>query len=187
MDGSDTVALATFWPGARVYAVEPVSKNFRALRHQTQSLSNVSAYCLALGSENGSARLFESLDVSGGLSGSSSLLRPTGHLQEFPGIDFDSSSEVPVRSLDDWAGEVGIDRLDLAWLDLQGMEIPVLESSPKVFSTIRAVHMEVHRKELYAGSFLYDEVRDFMSASGFRLAIDRVGRVAGNVLFVKDP
>ena len=186
MDGSDSVALARHWPGGHVYAFEPVEENFSALVANTVGLDNVTCVPLALGAQNGTASLHRSQEGAGVLSGSSSLLPPTGHLDEFPNVRFDKdASTVEVVTMDSWLTAAELDGIDLAWLDLQGMEVPVLMASPRSLMSLTAIHMEVHRRELYEGAYLYGDVMKFMEDSGFTLIIDRVGRVAGNALFVR--
>jgi FkbM family methyltransferase len=85
------------------------------------------------------------------VSASSSLLPPRDHERYCRGVSFAGSVTVAVRTLDTWAAQGGIDRVDFAWLDLQGMDLAVLQASPHVLNGLRAVSMEVCRKELFAG------------------------------------
>ncbi len=87
-------------------------------------------------------------------------------------------------TLDNWARDKGVDRIDFMWLDMQGMELPALKAAGPVLATTRAISMEVARKELYAGCARYDEIVSWMRGQGFRPAIDRVTFLAGNILFL---
>jgi len=84
-----------------------------------------------------------------------------------------------------WAAQEGVDRVDFMWLDMQGMELPVLRASPDLLAATAAVVMEVSREELYVDTPLYDEVVQWMTSQRFRVAIDRVGVTFGNMLFVR--
>ena len=123
--------------------------------------------------------------VQGARGGSSSLLRPTGHEQMFPEVEFVETVDVPVTTLDLWAEEFEVGRVDFAWLDLQGMELAVLSASPRVLGGLTAVCMEVSRRELYADGPLYPEVVAWMQSQGFSVAVDRVPVIVGNMLFVR--
>ena len=79
----------------------------------------------------------------------------------------------------------GHSQIDMLWLDLQGMELPVLKASPDVLNRASAVVLEVSRQELYAGSGTYKEVAAWMSGHGFVIAVERVTTFFGNVLFVR--
>ena len=75
-------------------------------------------------------------------------------------------------------------RLDLIWLDLQGMELQVLQAAPKTLAITRAIYLELWREPMYAGCPTYTDVVAWMRAAGFDLRVDKVHRVAGNALFV---
>lgn len=124
-------------------------------------------------------------EAGAGGSDSSSLLTPTGHLDEFPGIRFDEQIEIQTTTLDEWFAEAGLERIDLMWLDMQGAELAALSSGLTALAATRAVMLEVSRRELFAGTPLYPEVMSWMRAQGFRPAVDRVAVAFGNVLFVR--
>jgi FkbM family methyltransferase len=187
LNGGDTVDLANQWPHAIVHAFEPVPEAFAEVVSRTADLPNVRRYQLALADESGPRVLHVSADAQGGYRpDSSSLLTPTGHLTEIPSVKFDEDITVDAVSLRDWAGQHGIDSIDLMWLDLQGMEIAVLRASTDVLAKTRAVVMEVSRREMYAGTPLYPDVIRWMKSQGFRPVIDRVWALFGNILFLRD-
>jgi FkbM family methyltransferase len=185
-DGSDTVKIAEHWPGATVHAFEPVPDAFRQVVARVAHLPNVVTHQLALSDEIGTATMHVSSHPDGtARPDSSSLLTPTGHLEQFPDVAFTETVEVPVTTLDQWALDQGIAAVDFLWLDLQGMELRVLGASPTVLGAAKAICLEVPRRELYAGNPVYGEVIGWMRERGFRVAIDRVNRTFGNVLFVR--
>lgn len=178
--GLDTIWLAKLFSPGTVHAFEPVPEIFARLDRRTRRVANVRTYNAALGARSGRA----ALHVSGGRSdGSSSLLRPSGHLEVHPGVTFASPIEVPCVSLDDWAARAGIDKVDLLWLDLQGLELDVLAASSSVLPTVKAIYTEVSLKEMYEGSRLYPEYRSWLEARGFAvLDEDLQWADMGNVL-----
>jgi hypothetical protein len=109
----------------------------------------------------------------------------SGPLIEFPDIEFQETISVNTVTLDDWASDEGLDRIDFMWLDIEGMELAVLKASPITLATCSAVYMEVARSELRAGCGVYDEVLPWMAEQGFEWVIDRVGFYLGNALFVR--
>ena len=183
-NGSDTVRFAERWPDAEIHTFEPVPSSFALVEENTRHLPQVRRYPLALADRTEGRTMFVSADAAGS-HGSSSLLAATGHLEEFPQVDFPEQIDVQAVTLRDWAQTSGIERIDLLWLDLQGMELPVLQASPDVLARTRAVSLEVSRHELYGGSGLYPEVIAWMKSQGFEPVIDRVLVAFGNMLFVK--
>jgi FkbM family methyltransferase len=175
------VELADLWPQGEIHAFEPVDGLFAQLHARTRRCKNVKCYCQAVGDRTGVAELFIS---SGASDGSSSLLSPTGHVREHPDVKFARVTAVPVTTLDDWSKAQSVQRADLLWLDLQGAELRTIQAAPRILSTVRLVYMEVSLVELYAGSPLYPEARQWMAAHGFKPEWEAFPwRDAGNVLF----
>lgn len=185
MDGSDTIAMAARWPGARIFAFEPLPLNFEVLKRRTASLTKIEALPQAVAAITGTATLqVAAPQTPGAPSTSSSLLIPKEHLSTMPDTNFNSQILVQTVNLDDWCVSRQVD-VDFAWLDLQGMELPALQSSPVFTSRLRAAVLEVSRSQLYVGMSTYNEVVDWMETQGMRVAIDRVARISGNMLFVR--
>lgn len=185
-DGRDTAAFARRWPGCEIHAFEPVPQAFRVVEQATEGLLEVRLYAKALAHTDGVMTMhLSSHGRDDTRTDSSSLLVPTGHLDEFPSVSFHRSVDVPTITLDTWAVEVGVDYVDLMWLDMQGGELAALKAGSRILAATRAVMMEVSRTSLYAGAPLYAEVLAWMDQQGFAVAIDRVAVAFGNVLFVR--
>lgn len=184
-DGANTQQMAEAWPDATIHAFEPVPDAFQVTRERVGGYPNVRLYEAALSDSDGAARMFVSTDGAGGYRpDSSSLLMPTEHKSLMPEVLFDPHTvKVQTVTLDSWAEENAVPAVDLMWLDMQGVELRVLQASPRVLSSVRAVAMEVSRRELYEGTPLYPEVVAWMKAQGFRVALDRMSYLFGNVLF----
>jgi FkbM family methyltransferase len=182
-NGTDTVELAQLWSHGSVHAFEPVPSLFLELRNKTKNLGNVFCYPLALAPQKGRQRL----NLSGGVSdGSSSLLEPALHRTFHPEVTFESNIEVEAVTLDSWAEDHAIGKVDLMWLDLQGMEPAVLRSSPRILSEVKVVHTEVSLAAVYAGTELYPQFRAWMESQGFSVVQEFLPYPdMGNVLFVR--
>ena len=182
-NGIDTANLARCWPRGRIFGFEPVPILRAQVERQIQGLKNATCFPFALGQQPGQAELYVS---SGQSDGSSSLLRPTGHLQEHPDVSFDETIVVPVVTLDDWARSEALEAIDFLWLDLQGGELAALKGAPRLLPTVRVVYSEVLLKPMYDGAPLYPEFRSWMEAAGFRVAREEISSAdAGNVVFVR--
>ena len=183
-NGLDSVEMIKLWTEGTIHAFEPIPHIFEQLVENTQHANNVICYQTALSDVVGSSKMFVS---SGTSQYSSSLLAPKEHLQEHPGVEFNKEITIQTTTLDCWAENNAIDRVDLLWLDLQGSEPDVLQASPKILSTVQAIYTEVSLKELYEGTPLYPEFRQWLEAQGFRVQREELAwEDAGNVLFVKE-
>jgi FkbM family methyltransferase len=184
-DGSDTVRFAERWPRGTVHAFEPIPDAYQSVVAKTQRLSNVHTYEAALSGETGRDEIHLSEDVSGApRPDASSLLKPEGLSESWPTIVFRRTITVDTTTLDDWSDEQSIARIDLMWLDLQGMESQVLQAAPRTLAMTRAIYLELWREPMYHDCPTYSEVVAWMRAVGFRLVVDKVHRVSGNALFV---
>ena len=181
-NGSDTVEMARIFPGSQIYAFEPLPSLFNQLSQKTKDLSNIKCYRLALSSKPGKARFY----ICEPNNGASSLLEPSHLLLADRSLHFNSIIEVEAITLDDWAHQEGIPRIDFMWLDMQGSEPEVLMASQKIFDTVKVVYTEVNYKPLYEGAILYPEFKNWMQSKGFKIVSETPGYPGqGDVLFVR--
>jgi len=184
-DGSDSVTLADLFKGASIYCFEPVDELFTRLIKNTNGYNNIFCYPIALANQDGTMDFYIS---EGGSDGSSSLLEPQEHLKDHPDTFFKRKINVLTRTLDSWAQENKIEKVDMLWLDMQGFEMNMLMASKIILNTVSVIHTEVSTRETYKGVPLYSELRSFLEAKGFSVEIEALpaGWDMGNVLFVRD-
>lgn len=185
-DGKNTMEMAAFWPAATIHGFEPVPDAMHLTESAVQPIADrVRLFPCALGSAP--ARLSMNVSGNGGAGGtqSSSLLNPSGHLEEFDYVPFKRQIDVEVVRLDDWADRNGVDRLDFLWLDLQGYELEALKGAEKLLSKVSALHIEVSYLQLYDGGVLYPELKAWLQQRGFQPVVDATFRLGGNVLFAR--
>jgi FkbM family methyltransferase len=181
--GSDTLKMARHWPAAQIHAFEPVPQLFSLLQEKTSDYKNIKIYPLGLGTYNGTATLYLA-EKPNKITQASSLLAPQERLHDSP-IAFTKTIEIPTITLDTWAAEHQIPRIDLLWLDLQGMELVVLQTSPHILKKIKTIHIEVATSERYKGQPLMQEVHDWLVAHNFEILakdFDEKKRNFGNLI-----
>jgi 2-O-methyltransferase len=182
--GGDSIEMCRMYRGSTVHAFEPVPSIFKFLKHNTRKYNRIHCHTIALGNQNGEQNMYVS---SGASDGSSSLLKPKDHLEDHPDVFFNETITVTTKTLDTWADEQGIKKIDLLWLDMQGFELEVLKASHIILPTVKVIHMEVSTKPSYENVPLYEEVREWMQSKGFKVEVEAIppGWDMGNVLFVK--
>ena len=181
--GSDSVELSRIFPKGNVHSFEPVPDLYDRLKRNTRRRPNVSCYQLALSDKNGKADMYVS---SGTSDASSSLLAPTGHMNQHPEVTFNNKVSVETITIDSWAEKYNVDRVDFLWLDMQGFEMQMLSASTKILPTVKAIHTEVNTKELYKNSVLYADFRKWLESKGFVVKAELPNSVEMcNVLFVR--
>lgn len=184
-DGADTLRLQRAFPGSSIYALEPVPSAFAELKDRTRSLSNIVCVQAALADRDGPTFLNVATDTESGSADSSSLLMPLEHASIFPNVHFESRISVRGLTIDSLIKQSSLEWPDFLWLDLQGMELAVLRSSPEAMTRVRAIYMEVSRRPLYGGMPLYQEVVQAMTDWGFTIRVNQVGPISGNALFMR--
>ncbi len=185
-DGTNTKEMADYWPQAMIHAFEPVPDAMRLTQEATHAIhERVKLHPYALGSVP--ERLQMNVSGNGGSDGtqSSSLLTPSGHLDEFENVPFKRRIEVDVVRLDDWAEREDVEKLDFLWLDLQGYELEALKGAEKLLSKVSAIHIEVSHSQLYENGVLYPELKHWLQQRGFRPVVNATFRLGGNVLFAR--
>lgn len=148
------------FPGIPVVSFEPVDAPYqkaRALGLKGHRLEN-----LALGDVESVLQI--NVASNGGMS--SSIGKPTGHLQAFPGVQFDSTQEIRTVRLDSFEEF----RREKIWLklDLQGYEWKALQGARNLLSNTVGLEIETSLAENYAGEKLHFELVDFLDEHGFR-------------------
>jgi 2-O-methyltransferase len=181
-DGSDTIKFGKKFIDGRIYGFEPLPHLYEIAKENTKSIENVKIFKYALGDEdNKIVELFTGSPDN--VHHSSSLLKPTNHLEIFPDINFLNSVNVETITLRKVIEDLGINEIDLLWLDLQGFELKVLAADLKVLTKVRFIHLEAHLVELYDGAPLINEVITFMNENNFKCIKKRIPFISGNMIF----
>lgn len=167
--GEDTCRTSKIWPKSRIYAFEPNPRAFGILEATLKQLelTNIKAYNWAVSNYNGTATLY----LSHGLSGNdlsyehqSSLLPPSAAMEvEYQGPHID----VPCVILDDWCQQNKITRVDVLRIESEGLELQILQSSPKILQTAKIVMLQSFFSPLRQEMSNYFYLKDYLVKSGF--------------------
>ena len=150
---------------------EPLIPAFDVLRAHVGDKPNVTLVNRAIGPVNERVKMFVE-SANRGMS--SSVLKPKCHLDRYPSIVFNDSAEVEQIRLDDWVAEhVQLNEFNMINIDVQGYELPALQSAPTVLRYTDAVYAEVNKDELYEGCTLIDELDVYLA--GFGLSREDTG------------
>lgn len=185
--GWDTVKFCLKWPNAKIISFEANPHTYEKLLEKTNWLQNIQVYNLAVNNYNGTAILNachreDKEDPS--YEGTSSLLPPSELTKNYYQ---GSQIEVPCIVLDDWCEKNNIETLDFMWLDLEGLEQQVLQSSPRILESVKVIYTETNFIPFRMGTTQYKELRAFLEKSGFKLLAHwYVETSQGEAIFVKN-
>jgi len=163
--GGYSLAAVLAFPGASVYAFEPLPDVFRTLSATAAARDGITAFPFALGAAEGRETIHRS-----GSTGSSSILEMREeHEAHFPGTGTTGEEEIEVRTLDGLvaAGDVKLTPPVLMKIDVQGFEDRVLRGAVETLPKIDALIVELSLEELYEGQRLLPELRRWIEERGF--------------------
>jgi FkbM family methyltransferase len=162
---------------------EPQKNVYLKLLNTINNDKEIVAENFALGSSPGIMKMYKEYANSGQ---SSSLMEPSLHTVQYPGITFTDFEEVEVKTLDGYM-ETCNKQFNLITLDVQGYELEVLKGATKTLEKIDYILCEVNRAELYKGCPMYTEIEEYLSRYGFKCeAINWEGYTWGDAFYVKN-
>jgi FkbM family methyltransferase len=171
-DALQAIELSGLFPNARVVAIECNPNTLELCRQNVAPHPRVTLVEKAINSHTGRCQ-FHPIDRErtvtswpDGNPGASSLFLATG---DYPPEQYvQSTVEVDCIRLDDLCEQLGIEVVDLIWMDLQGAELLALQSAGALIEKTRYIFTEVSYRPIYRGQCLFDEVDTFLEARGFR-------------------
>jgi len=122
-------------PHAHIHIFEPSATAYSTLSSALAHEDRTSTYPFALGASNEVRTLYA--DKAGSGLGSFSKRR----LDHF-GISFEHEEEVTVKTLQDWAVEMGVASVDVLKMDVEGHELDVLEGAGDLLATTAIIQFE---------------------------------------------
>jgi FkbM family methyltransferase len=155
------------FPQADVFAFEPNPLYGETLRRYAREQPRFHPYFLAVSDEKGRARL--NLTTA---PGSASLLTPNRQMRESFSADaaVQSSTEVDVTTIDEWAQSNGNPAIQIMKFDIQGAELKALRGADRTLrDSTSLVYVELWFNPGYEGGPLYGDIDSFLRSHGFVL------------------
>lgn len=182
--GIDTVDFRRMHPQARIVSFEPDPRNIEMIKKLGNdkicelyeiALSNTNQPMdFYLSSGNSRGRVPEVILQQNDWSCSSSLKKPTGHLNVHKWITFPSSVKVQCSKLDDFE-PLKNTKIDFMWVDVQGAEDLVFSCAQETLKNTHYVYTEYCNQQLYENQLNLEGVLKLFP--GFKLLIDYGGDV----------
>jgi FkbM family methyltransferase len=157
--GQTATRFARYFPEARIFSFEPVEDTFRQLTLNTNKFANVRCFRTALGSEDGSRRLYHQKD-----SRWNSLAEGVNSATE-TGIHEDIS----ISTVDAFCSHERIQGIDLLKTDTEGYDLEVLNGATGKLKEgkIGFIYTETTFSDLDSQHTNFYKIVDFLKAYDF--------------------
>ena len=159
-DIEESIQLSRAFPNARVIAFEPNPNQFPICKSKSESHPMIEVYDYAIAEVDGPLDFY----IVGSNHGGSSLLEPI----DVPYSD-GTHQKVTVngRRLDTVLPELGVESVDVVWMDVQGNELKALQGMGRFIDNVKIMHTEACPNAYYVGHILKDEFEAWLSQQGF--------------------
>lgn len=171
-DGADTVKMKKLWPKSTIYGFEPLPDHYKLAKNRTKRKKGVHLFPIALFDRVGNITFYKSAKISG----ASSLLKDNLDHIDFPdsinhggGNYQDTPLTVSCTTVDQWAENNNVKRVDYFWLDTEGAELPILENATTILPNVKVISIEVNFQEFRLGMTQFSDLYDFLESYGFTL------------------
>lgn len=157
-DACQALEFNRWFPNAKIYAFEPVPSNIAWSRNNVKSVDNIQIIPKAINSFNGKSKFFE---VINGNVGASSFLKVSNHPRSRGWQQ--REIEVECIRLEDWLVENNVKKVDLMWVDVQGIEKIVFESVGRFLKDVDGIATEVELQALYNNATMKSELDEILN------------------------
>lgn len=165
----------------RYLAIEPDCRNLKVLH-----AAGLSPLPVAISDREGKAEWYASSGITPGTNkrehtDSSSLKRPTRHLNKHPWCNFQvAEHQVSTLTLDQATKHLdGV--IDLVWADVQGAQLEVIRGGSRTLARTRYLFLEIHPEPLYDGEPALQKVQSELEKAGDQWVL--VEQYPADVLF----
>ncbi len=170
--------------------VEPLPQAFQQLTVAVSKNLDFVAINALCASKAGQEKIFFVSEQAGG---SSSMLKPTGHLDIHPEVAFNNELILRTSTVDEIIKNLHIEgrgeiasKLDLLYIDVQGAELDVLKGAQEFLNMAKFVFAEVSHGGLYEGDTSIKPILEFLEDYNFKLAFAYINKHGwGDALFIK--
>lgn len=166
-DLEESIELQTAFPNAKIIAFEPNPEQFRICLEKSNGYPNITVCEYACSDTEGETDFYV-VNIN---HGASSILEPIriagGWAENYQDHTWRKISGIQMRRLDTILPELGIEQVDVVWMDVQGNELRALKGLGDYINGVRMMHTEAAGKPYYKGHIVRDELESWIIQQGF--------------------
>lgn len=156
------------FPSSKIFAFEAIPELSAGLKQSFLNNSNVIIVSHALDKEK-RTRTFNQTIISGNSSFFDISVQQKESLNHDSVTRIDKKIEVHCTTLDDYANEENIKKIDFMKMDIQGAEVLALEGASHLLKNglISAIYVEVMFSEVYENQCFYHDIASLLLGHGY--------------------
>jgi len=153
--------------GLHVFWIEPIPEMFNELQENIRSYPKQRAANYLVSDQDGKEYQFH---IANNKGESSSIFDLKHHKDIWPKINYERSIILVSRTLPDILKIENVDPVsyDALVMDTQGAELLILKGATRILENFRFIKLEVPDFEAYEGCCQLSEVKNFLSAFGYK-------------------
>jgi FkbM family methyltransferase len=155
-------ALSRAFPNARVIGFEPNPEQYGHCLSNQNGWPNIEFFPYACGDAEGTVDFY----IVEGNCGASSMLEPI----HIPGNWPWKKTSVRCVRLDDFLKSIGVEQVDIVWMDVQGLELKTLQGLGSYINNVKIMHTEASGKPYYVGHTDKSELQEWIEQQGFTVS-----------------
>lgn len=167
-DALQALELHREFPAARVFCFEAQPESAANCRRNTAGNPHVQVVERAVHELHDMKVSFYPVVASNGVKGAnpgaSSLFRACN--DGFHEVYEQDEIRVDSIRLDAWARDNDVSEIDVVWMDLQGGELLALRGMGHLIETVKAIHLEMIVRPMYAGQPTFEETDGYLRKHG---------------------
>jgi FkbM family methyltransferase len=183
--GNDTLKLSNIFKNGVIYCIEA---NVKLYEHLIKNVNknNVKIFNYCLSDKTGYSEFYIDSNTEGDMGASSILESTDNYLNNY--IKKEDKVIIQSITLEDFLKCNNLDKIDLLWLDVEGFEFYILNSSIDTLKKIKYIYTEVNFQEFRKNGKLYDDIKSLLLNNNFIELYKweqgaKWGEWQGNVLF----
>ncbi|MEM9082745.1 MAG: FkbM family methyltransferase [Planctomycetota bacterium] len=165
--GWTAIRIADLFRNATVHAFEPMPEVYAEMAERVSKREQIRPHRLAVSDKEGSC-VFHITNNRW----CSSLLKPNDFGRRAYGDYYESDGETEVQTItiDAWAEQSRIDRIDLLKIDVQGAELSALRGTQRLLKRgITGIICEAQLIPEYEGAATFSQIDSFLTEAGYRI------------------
>jgi len=169
----EAIHFSKQYPNSQIFSFEPHPDSYASCLKNTKNIENIKVINKAVFSSSEVVSFFpidKEKTVTNnpeGVEGSSSMLLAN---PEYPYEKY-AQNEIKVETIriDDFFIQNKLDKIDFAWIDVQGVGLSVLKSFGIFLDTVKVIHIEGENFEIYKNQEMFSEIHSFLLKNKFKL------------------